>query len=98
MERDSKIKKEVIIDEDTIIIGDRVNIDLQYGDEEVENMNLILTENTFDFETGEVSINSAIGAAIYLQKVGYDDAILINNIKVKITVNKKIVKEKKLEI
>lgn len=90
-----KIEEAIEFDPDLIDIGDQINIDVFYDENDIENMNLLLTENTFDLKSGEISIKSPIGELIYLKKPGFSGYAIINNLPTLVTINKKITKEKK---
>lgn len=80
-------------DNELINIGDTVEVKIAYADDDVEIEKLTLTgkyrPNT-DLDIKEISLNSPIGKAIYLQRVKSTVSYLVNGNKIDITILKKI--------
>ncbi len=79
--------------EDLVNIGDKVNINIKYSDDDMENEVVTLTgkyiPNT-DNEANEISLNSPLGKVLYKAKIGTSVSYSVGDSDVYITILKKI--------
>lgn len=83
-------------DKDIIDINDIVAVNIEYSEDEVEDLTLKLVANNGDIfkELPEVSINCPLGSSIYKKKVGDTCYYSVNGEKVTVRIDEKLDLEK----
>lgn len=83
-ERYSMLARVVIVEkhnnEEIIDIGDVVSVEIIFGDDDIEEITFKLVGGNanFDSEIKEISINSPLGAAVHMKKIGENSSYAVN--------------------